>query len=121
VARKLGRALSPSGCCGDPVHRRLSSLLAGSPVSLSGTGAGVGTVRCCYGGVGARCRVVLVLVWFVVAACWVLVLVWCRSSSPANTRNPPCEQLLAGLVAGAESSVHGVGDGCSAGRRSPRS
>jgi hypothetical protein len=33
------------------------------------------------------------------------VLVWCRSSPPATTCNPPCERLLAGLVAGAGSSV----------------
>jgi hypothetical protein len=44
-----------------------------------------------------------------------LVLVWCCSSSPTNTHNPPCEQLLTGLVAGAGLSVGGVGGGCGAG------
>jgi hypothetical protein len=71
--------------------------------------------------VGACCHVVLVLVWFVVVACWVLVLVWCRLLLPTNTHNPPCEQLLTGLVVGAKLSVGGVGDSCGAGHCSPHS
>jgi hypothetical protein len=92
--------------------------LLGPPSSLSGAGAGAGAVRCRCGGVGASscgpdpgpCVVRRRL----------SVSVWCHSSSLASTRNPPREQLLAGLVEGAGSSVGGVGHWLWCCRHSPR-
>jgi hypothetical protein len=80
---------------------------------------------------GHRCRVsVLVLASFIVGVLVLVIVcpdpdpcvvrrrrplgrlpvsVWRRLSSSASTHNPPCEQLLAELVADAGSSVSGVG------------